>query len=758
VAEEPEKSRLSKSIARALLAFDSMVDSAMYEAQRRSVRAYQAIAAFSDRLRLTGFSKLAVDLACEALDIGLVVLIVALALALPAFRETSDEDWLKRQDIAVTFLDRYGVEVGRRGIKHDDAIPFDELPDHFIKAVLATEDRRFFEHFGIDVVGTLRALTVNAHAGGVVQGGSSITQQLAKNLFLTNERSISRKIKEAYLALWLEHHLTKKQILSLYLDRAYMGGGAFGVQAAAQYYFGKSARDINLAEAAMLAGLFKAPTKYSPNVNLPAARARANDVLSNLVDAGFMTEGQVYAARRNPATPVDQSGHNSPDWYLDFAYDEVKQLADSGKLGADRVLVVRTGLDTNLQLKAESVLEDMLRVNAPAYHAHQAATVVAETNGLLRAIVGGRDYGASQFNRATDALRQPGSSFKIFVYLTALLTGKYHGDTRVDASGVCIGDYCVHNYDGESGGSMPLYLALAKSFNTAAIRMSIKIGEYYWPPKQPYHLAHIAQLGRAKIVETARAMGLTTPLADTVSLPVGADEVKMIDMVGANALLANGGKRATPHASIDIHNSSGALIFTYDIDGPKPVQVFPADKIAEMNNIMTHVVTEGTGRAAQIPGYAISGKTGTTNNSTNAWFNGFTGNLVCSVWFGNDDNTGMENMTGGTLPAQSWHEIMVYALQGLEPKPPYGVAPAPPASPSQIAAASAASAANKAGAGIVEVAPREIGLAPKATQIILEIGDLARSARKHAAALDAPSQAAEADAGVTVVRGGVMAP
>ena len=234
----------------------------------------------------------------------MVGLIAVLTLAQPAFHETSDEDWLKRQDLAVTFLDRYGVEVGRRGIKHDDAIPFEQLPDHFIKAVLATEDRRFFDHFGIDVIGTLRALTVNAHAGGVVQGGSSITQQLAKNLFLTNERSISRKIKEAYLALWLEHHLTKKEILGLYLDRAYMGGGAFGVQAAAQYYFGKSARDINLAEAAMLAGLSRPRRNIRPNVNLPAARARANDVLSNLVDAGFMTEGQVYAARRNPATPV----------------------------------------------------------------------------------------------------------------------------------------------------------------------------------------------------------------------------------------------------------------------------------------------------------------------------------------------------------------------------------------------------------------------------------------------------------------------
>src|SRR5208282_1323239 len=365
LSSSSERARFWKAVARGLLAFDAWVDSSLYEADRRALRVLQAVAAASDRLHLFGVRKVLVDAACEGLNLGAVGLLVVLTLALPAFRETGDEDWLKRTDLAVTFLDRYGAEVGRRGIKHDDAIPFDELPDHFIKAVLATEDRRFFDHFGIDVVGTLRALTVNAHAGGVVQGGSSITQQLAKNLFLSNERSISRKINEAYLALWLEHHLTKKQILSLYLDRAYMGGGAFGVQAAAQYYFGKSARDINLPEAAMLAGLFKAPTKYSPDVNLPAARARANDVLTNLVDAGFMTEGQVYAARRNPATPVSQSDRSSPDWYMDFAYDEVKALADAGKLRDERVLVVRTGLDSNLQLKAESVIEDMLRVNAP---------------------------------------------------------------------------------------------------------------------------------------------------------------------------------------------------------------------------------------------------------------------------------------------------------------------------------------------------------------------------------------------------------
>jgi penicillin-binding protein 1A len=712
-----------------MLALDAFVDSSLYDAGQRAKKAYVGFSAFMEGFYVSGFVKFCVEAACESLNIGVVVSLVALALALPAFEETASSDWLKREDLAVTFLDRYGAEVGRRGIKHDDSIPLEQLPDHFIKAVLATEDRRFFSHFGIDVVGTLRALTVDAQASGVRQGGSSLTQQLAKNLFLTNERSIERKIKEAWLALWLEHHLTKKEILKLYLDRAYMGGGAFGVEAAAQYYFGKSARDINLAESAMLAGLFKAPTKFSPNVNLPAARARANDVLSNLVDAGFMTEGQVYAARLNPATPVDHNTDTSPDWYLDFAYDEVKRLADDGKLGNDRVLTVRTGLDPGVQNRADAVIEDMLRNKAPAYNAHQAATIIAETNGLLRAVVGGRDYGASQFNRAIDAARQPGSSFKIFDYMTALLTGKYREDSPIDASAICIGDYCVHNFGGESGGVMPLYQALAQSFNTAAIRLSVKIGEIYWPKNKPYHMGHIAALGRQKIVETARAMGVTTPLIDTVSLPIGADEVKMIDMIAANAVLANGGKRVVPYAAIEIRNSADKVIYTHDADGPPQVQVLPADKVAEMNRIMTHVVTEGTGRAAQIPGLAISGKTGTTNASTNVWFNGFTGNLVGSVWFGNDDNAPMGNLVGGILPAQTWHDIMIYAHQGLDAKPPYGVPPAPKAA--EVAAAGAANAGG-------EIKRRDQGLSPRATQIINEIGDLAREDSGRSANLETP--------------------
>ncbi len=315
--------------------------------------------------------------------------IVAMALASSAFQMTSDDNWLKQTDLAVTFLDRYGAEVGQRGIKHDDAVPLEQYPDHLIKAVLATEDRRFYEHFGIDVVGTARALTVNARSSGVVQGGSSITQQLAKNLFLSNERTITRKINEAFLALWLERHLTKREILKLYLDRVYMGGGAFGIQAAAEFYFGKSVKNVTLAEAAMLAGLFKAPTKYAPHVNLPAARARANDVLNNLVDSGFMTESQIVAAQRNPATPIDRARETSPDWYLDYAYGEIRKLAQEGKLGDNRVLSVRTALDSNVQKRADEVIENNLREQGRSYHAKQSAAVVMEPDGAVRAIVGG---------------------------------------------------------------------------------------------------------------------------------------------------------------------------------------------------------------------------------------------------------------------------------------------------------------------------------------------------------------------------------
>jgi len=320
------KSRLR----RFLLDFDARIDFGMFLARTWGRELYERFTVFMDRFHVAALWRWTlVEPLSESLTLGAGGMVVLLALAIPAFRETSDDDWLKKSELAVAFLDRYGNEVGTRGIRHNDAIPLDEFPDHLIKATLATEDRRFYDHFGIDIPGLFRAMITNARAGGVVQGGSSITQQLAKNLFLSNERTIERKVKEAFLALWLEARLPKNEILKLYLDRAYLGGGTFGVDAAAQYYFNKSARDVNLSEAAMLAGLFKAPSRFAPHINLPAARARANVVLDNLVEAGFMTEGQVFGARRNPATTVDRRDEHSPNYYLDWAFDEMKKLVET---------------------------------------------------------------------------------------------------------------------------------------------------------------------------------------------------------------------------------------------------------------------------------------------------------------------------------------------------------------------------------------------------------------------------------------------
>ncbi|MGH6841643.1 MAG: transglycosylase domain-containing protein, partial [Methylocella sp.] len=616
-----------------MLAIDAFVDSSLHSGLERARESYASFAAYMDGFHLAGWRYVLNELACETLTLGLGVGLLALTLAGPAFLETS-EDWLKKTDLAVTFLDRYGQEVGQRGIRHDDKVSFGELPPNLIQAVIATEDRRFFDHFGIDVIGTLRALTVNARADTVVQGGSSISQQLAKNLFLSNQRTLARKIKEAYLAVWLEIRLPKREILRLYLDRAYLGGGTFGVQAAAEFYFGKSVRELSLAEAAMIAGLFKAPTRYAPHINLPAARARAADILNNMVESGYLTEGQIYAALRNPATPVDRSRDFTPDWYLDFAYDEVKKLADEKKLGDDRVLTVRTALDTNLQQHANATIENSLREHGPDYHAKQSAMVILDPLGAMRAMIGGRDYGASQFNRATDALRQPGSSFKPFVYLTALMTGKFKPSTIVVDGPICLGDWCPRNYKNSYAGRLPLIEALARSLNTVAVRLSVAIGEAD-PVPGHNNAFESAKRGRAKIVETARKMGLTTPLADTVSLPIGAAEVTVLDMASAYSTFANGGLRAPPYSAVEITNSRGEVIYQHDRDAPRPRQIFDRSTIETMVSMMMQVVLAGTGRRAQLDNIETAGKTGTTNGYKDAWFIGYTGNYVAAIWFGN---------------------------------------------------------------------------------------------------------------------------
>ena len=493
---DPSNQDLKAKLKRALLDFDSLLDSAVFHSARWLREYYERFSAFMDRFHVAGWRRwVLVEPLSEGATLGLGGIIVMLALAIPAFRETSDDDWLKKSELAVTFLDRFGNEVGSRGIRHNDAIPLEDYPDHLIKASLATEDRRFYEHFGIDPSGLVRALTANARAGGVVQGGSSITQQLAKNLFLNNERTIERKVKEAFLAIWLETRLTKNEILKLYLDRAYMGGGAFGVDAAAQYYFNKSARDVNLAEAAMLAGLFKAPTRYAPHVNLPAARARANTVLDNLIEAGFMTEGQVFGARRNPAIAVDRRDERVANYYLDYAFDEMKKLvATFPKSLHERVFVVRTGLDVNLQREADNTVESMLRQHGADYKVKQAGAVVLDLDGAVRAMVGGRDYGQSQFNRATDALRQPGSSFKPYVYATALNNGYKPTSIVVDAP-ICLGNWCPQNYSHSFSGSMTVTQAITRSINVIPVRLSVSLGD--GNPK----------IGRAKIIQTGAAHG-----------------------------------------------------------------------------------------------------------------------------------------------------------------------------------------------------------------------------------------------------------
>ncbi len=676
------KKRWKPKFGRFLLDSDARIDTALFSAGRWMRELWERYSIVMDRFHVAGWRRWTfVEPFSEGATLGAGGLVVLLALAIPAFRKTADDNWLKKSELAVTFLDRYGNEVGSRGIKHNDSIPLDEFPDHLIKATLATEDRRFYEHFGIDVPGTFRAVMVNARAGGVVQGGSSLSQQLAKNLFLTNERSIERKVKEAFLAMWLDTRLTKNEILKLYLDRAYLGGGAFGVDAAAQFYFGKSARDVTLAEAAMLAGLFKAPTKFAPHINLPAARARANVVLDNLVEAGFMTEGQVFGARRNPAIALDRRDDRSPNYYLDWAFDEMKKLVDTfPKSMIERVFLVRTALDVGLQRAAENAVENSLRQYGRDYHASQAAVVVADLDGAVRAMVGGRDYGASQFNRAVDAMRQPGSSFKPYVYATALMNGFKPTTTVVDAP-ICLGNWCPQNYGRSYAGSVSLTMAITKSINTIPVRLSLAMGNGN------------ARAGRAKIIDTARKMGLrAAPLIDTPSLPIGAAEVNVLEHTVAMATFPNQGKAVAPHAVLEVRTATGEVIWRFDRDAKKPVQVLPQQVALDMNMMLNSAAEQGTGRRAMLDGIRIAGKTGTTNAHRDAWFVAYTGNLIAGIWMGNDDYQSMQRMTGGSLPAMTWQAIMSYAHQGIELKNIPGVAPnpAPGTTPkAQVAAAAA---------------------------------------------------------------------
>jgi penicillin-binding protein 1A len=701
-------------VRRRLLDLDARLGHSFFAFSVAAHARWDRFSGFMDRFHVAGAKRFLVEMSSEGFTLGTAGAVLMLALATSAFRETTDEDWLKKTELSVVFLDRYGARIGDRGTRINDTVPLEEFPDHLIKAVLATEDRRFYEHFGIDFAGTFRAIGANARAGGVVQGGSSITQQLAKNLFLNNERTLERKVKEAFLALWLETRLTKKEILKLYLDRAYLGGGSYGVDAAAQYYFNKSVREVNLSEAAMLAGLFKAPTRFAPHVNLAAARARANTVLDNLVESGMMTEGQVYGARRNPAKTVDRRDEETPNYYLDYAFREVQGIVDTLPPSvSERVFVVRTGLDINIQRAMDTALNESLRQFGRDYNVTQGAMVLMEPNGVIRAMTGGRDYGESQFNRATDSQRQPGSSFKPYTYATALMNGFKPTSIIID-SPVCIGNWCPRNYSGGYSGAVSLIQAITNSINIVPVKLSIALGNGN------------ARIGRAKIVETARKMGIRSPLPDTPSLPLGADGVTVLEHTAAYATFPNGGKAVERHSTLEMRTAGGNLVWSFERDGKKPVQVLPPQVAADMVMMMNNAVENGTGRRAQLDGIKTAGKTGTTSAWRDAWFMGYTGNFVCGIWLGNDDYTPTRNMTGGTLPALTWHKVMAYAHQGVEIKPLIGVkgSPAPRLEEPQVAT----------GPTFIE-SPRPMTLPQRTSERLLRLEKIMRDATSTSSAL-----------------------
>ncbi len=646
-----ERNKL-EAVYRFFMGLDSYVSSALFETGDAIKRGWAAYVSFLERFRIWGIKRIFVDLIDDAATFGLIFALGLITFALPPFSGTGDI-WNQNRQLAVTFTDTNGEIIGHRGVRQDDAIPLNEIPKHVIEAVLATEDSRFYKHFGVDVQGTMRAMMANARANEVVQGGSTLTQQLAKNLFLSPERTLRRKVNEAFLALWIEARLTKDEILKMYLDRSYLGGGNYGVEAAAQYYFGKSIRDVNLPEAAMLAGLFKAPSTYAPHVNLQRSRARANVVLHRMLDVGYISQGELYEANRDPAAAINQADFYSPDYFLDLAYKETEQLIKEQGLTRDFVIEVKTTIDLQMQKSAQRIVNDMLDTDAVPYRASEAALVSMEPSGAVKAVVGGRDYEKSQFNRATDALRQPGSAFKAFVYLAALHNG-FEPNSIVSDAPVSVGSWTPRNYSHKYAGRTSLTNALARSYNTVPVRL-------------------MKRIGRKPIIEAAHAAGIQSNLLSVASLPLGTNEVTVLDLTSGYATFANGGVLSRPHTVLEMRRPNGDVIYNRSVNAPPDERVISAGKVAQLNYMLNKVVTSGTGRRSQLGFTPQAGKTGTTQNYRDAWFVGFTAHYVTGVWYGNDDFTPTNRATGGSLPAMTWKKFMSEALKTKVAMPLEGI-------------------------------------------------------------------------------------
>lgn len=578
----------------------------------------------------------------------------------------------RRASIVVQAAD--GAEFARFGDLHGSVVRTSEMPEHLVNAVLAIEDRRFRYHFGIDPIGLARAFYTNWRSGRTVQGGSTITQQLAKNLFLTPERSLKRKIQEAMLALWLEHRFTKDEILTAYLNRVYLGAGTYGMDAAARTYFGKPATEVTLREAAILAGLLKAPSRYSPSSNPDEALERGKVVLAAMEDAGFIHPEQRQAALNAPPSPRRAPGGDGR-----YFADWVTELV-AGFIGRDHGdVIVKTTLDLSLQHAAEARVREMLAGPGAQANVGQAALVAMTADGAVRALVGGRDYDASEYNRATQAMRQPGSAFKPFVYLAALEAG-WTMDQTVEDSPVRIADWSPGNYDGKYRGSVTMAQALAHSSNTATVRI-------------------IDRIGTERVRRTAGGLGIGSPLTKDLSLALGTSEVTLLELTRAYAGIANRGVPNWPYAILEIRDRSGAVLYSRRPSGGGPV-ANPAN-VAQLTRMMTGVLEYGTGKSAKLDRPA-AGKTGTTQDYHDAWFVGFTADLVAGVWLGNDNNAEMRKITGGSLPAKLWQAFMTDAHAGRPARPLPGLDGVGPLPPVAAAARAAPRRSDNGIGGLIE--------------------------------------------------------
>ncbi|MGO8798843.1 MAG: transglycosylase domain-containing protein [Roseiarcus sp.] len=554
-----------------------------------------------------------------------------------------------------------GALIANRGDTGGAAVRLSELPPYLPKAFVAIEDRRFYTHFGIDPIGIARAVFRDVTGRGSMEGGSTLTQQLAKNLFLTQERTLSRKIQEAILALWLERKYSKDQILELYLNRVYFGSGAYGVEAAARKYFGKSAKLVTLSEAAVLAGLMKSPTRLAPNHNLEAANARAAQVITAMAEQGHITEAMAQLALARPAEVVHEKGSGS----INYAADYVMDMLDDTVGAIDEDIVVTTTLDAKMQALAERALTDELNAKGDKFGVSQGALVALDPNGAVKALVGGRNYADSQFDRAVAAKRQPGSAFKPFVYLSALEKGLTPDTVREDAP-ITVKGWNPENYSREYFGPVTLTKALSLSLNTVAVRLGLEVG-----PKT--------------VVRTAHRLGITSDLEPNASIALGTSEVTPLELVAAYAAFANGGIGVQPHVISRVRTADGKQL--YSRKNASFGRVIEPQYVAMMNEMMEETLLTGTAHKAELPGWQAAGKTGTSQEWRDAWFVGYTSYLVAGVWLGNDDGAPTKKVSGGNLPVEIWSRFMKAAHQGVPVAAlPSGVwrnadAPAPESAP-----------------------------------------------------------------------------